>query len=94
MIEKKSQKSTEVHGSCNEVVKQLCESLSFSTDSPECNAIRRHLEDCEGCSNYRTSILKTIHLYKSYSVELDESSINRLLQNLNLDEGCSPNTSQ
>ncbi len=89
-----NQETTERHGSCNEVVKQLCESLSFNTDSPECNAIRRHLEDCEGCSNYRTSILKTIHLYKNYSVELDENTIDRLLQNLNLDEGCTPSTSQ
>lgn len=94
MSDKQSQKTAENHTSCNEVVKQLCESLSFSTDSLECNAIRKHLEDCEGCTNYRISILKTIQLYKSYSVEFDESSIERLLQNLNLDEGCSPKTSK
>ncbi len=49
---------------CNEAYRFICDNLDQSVDSPECRAIRRHLEECPDCRLYLDSLKKTVTLYR------------------------------
>lgn len=72
--------------SCKEVVSHICETMGESQDSPRCIAIKEHLENCDCCSNYFTSVENTIKFYKDYNVKLSEDGHQRLLDKLGLSE--------
>jgi hypothetical protein len=52
--------------SCGRMVKNICDSLGESSDSPQCRALKLHLEECPDCREYLRSIRTTISLYKEY----------------------------
>ncbi len=49
---------------CLEVAKHVCGELDEHMDSPECRAIRKHLETCPNCTAYLNSLKKTVLIYQ------------------------------
>ncbi len=70
--------------SCKEVAKHICENLGEQLDSPHCKAIKKHLEDCEECREYFSSVERTIDFYKKYDINMPADAHNRLMQCLGL----------
>jgi len=54
------------HISCEEVHEHVCENLDEELDSPTCETIRMHINECEECASYLKSLKTTINLYKNY----------------------------
>lgn len=52
---------------CLEVAKHVCGDLDEHMDSPECRAIRKHLESCPNCTAYLDSLKKTVLIYQHIS---------------------------
>ncbi len=50
---------------CKEAYQFICDNLDQSVDSPECRAIRRHIEECPDCQSYLDSLKKTVSLYRT-----------------------------
>ncbi len=50
---------------CKEVYRFICDNLDQAVDSPECMAMRRHMETCEDCQAYLESLKQTISLYRT-----------------------------
>ncbi len=71
--------------SCREVMHHICDNLGEDLDSPKCQAIKEHLDNCENCQKYFDSVEKTIKFYKTYNVELKEDAHKRLLNYLGLE---------
>ncbi len=51
---------------CTAVFRYICDNLDQNLDSPQCRAIKRHLDQCEDCTAYLDSLKKTIRLYRAY----------------------------
>lgn len=64
----------------------ICDNLGEDLESPRCTLIKAHLENCNSCRNYFTSVEKTIEFYKQYNVELSEEAHTRLIDFLGLDK--------
>jgi len=69
---------------CNEVMHHICENLGEDLNSPKCEIIKKHLEDCNGCKSYFHSIDTTIKFYKDYNVNLSDDAHDKLLDVLGL----------
>jgi predicted anti-sigma-YlaC factor YlaD len=69
---------------CKDVMHYVCESLGEDLNSPQCTAIKAHLEECSGCQNYFNSVETTIEFYRKYSVEPTKDTHNRLMSFLGL----------
>jgi hypothetical protein len=76
----------QINVSCKEVMSHICDNLGEDMDSPRCRAIKEHLENCDGCQNYFSSVNGTIDLYKEYNAELSKDSHTKLLDCLGLSE--------
>ncbi len=50
---------------CKDVYRFICDNLDQPVDSPECLAMRRHVESCGDCQAYLESLKQTISLYKT-----------------------------
>jgi predicted anti-sigma-YlaC factor YlaD len=50
---------------CRDVFRYVCDNLDQESDSPECAAIRRHMEGCEDCRAYLASLKQTIAIYRA-----------------------------
>jgi predicted anti-sigma-YlaC factor YlaD len=72
--------------SCKEVMKHVCDTLGEDLNSDKCIAIKDHLDNCEGCTNYFKSVEMTIDFYKKYNVDIPAQAHNRLLDILGLNE--------
>lgn len=64
----------------------ICDNLGEELNSPKCLEIKSHLQNCEHCRNYFTSIESTIEFYKKYNVTVSEETHNRLLDCLGLEK--------
>jgi hypothetical protein len=53
--------------SCKEIAKHICGELDEHLDSPQCRAIKKHMETCPNCTAYLDSLKKTVRFYKYYS---------------------------
>jgi anti-sigma factor RsiW len=53
---------------CDEVYLHICDSLDENLASPQCKAIKKHLEQCPECRAYLSSLKTTIALYKAAPV--------------------------
>jgi hypothetical protein len=53
---------------CDEVYLHICDSLDENLGSPQCRAIKKHLERCPECQTYLNSLKTTIALYKAAPV--------------------------
>ncbi len=72
--------------SCREVMNHICDSLGEELDSPKCRAIKEHLNMCDNCQKYFSSVDKTIKFYKLYNVEINPETHQRLLNKLGLSD--------
>ena len=50
---------------CKDVYQFICDNLDQGSESPECAAIRLHLESCSDCRAYLESLKQTVHLYQA-----------------------------
>jgi predicted anti-sigma-YlaC factor YlaD len=50
---------------CDEVYLHICDSLDEDLGSPQCRAIKKHLERCPECRSYLSSLKTTIALYRA-----------------------------
>jgi predicted anti-sigma-YlaC factor YlaD len=71
---------------CKEVMKHVCDTLGEDLNSEKCIAIKDHLDNCSGCSNYFKSVEMTIDFYKKYNVEIPQSAHDRLMDVLGINE--------
>lgn len=71
---------------CKEVMHHICDNLGEHLDSPKCMEIKEHLESCDNCRQYFSSVEKTIQFYRLYNVEISPDAHNRLLDKLGLTE--------
>ncbi len=51
---------------CLEVAKHVCGDLDEHMNSPECRAIKKHLESCPNCTAYLDSLKKTVLIYQHF----------------------------
>lgn len=70
--------------SCKDVMHHVCESLGEDLSSPQCSAIKAHLDECTGCQDYFKSVEATIDFYRKYNVEPTKEAHVRLMQLLGL----------
>lgn len=70
--------------SCKEVMSHICENLGEDLDSPKCNEIKLHLDNCDNCQNYFQNVASTISFYKKYDVKLTNDAHDRLIDFLGL----------
>lgn len=71
---------------CKDVMHHLCDHLGEDLNSPKCVEIKEHLDNCDNCSKYYDSIVKTVGMYKSYNVEINNEKHNDLLKFLGLND--------
>lgn len=69
---------------CKDVMHHVCESLGEDLNSPQCTAIKAHLDECDGCQNYFKSVEATIDFYRKYNIEPTKEMHNRLMSLLGL----------
>ncbi len=74
----------ETNKKCNDVINHICENLGEDNDSPNCKALKEHLNNCPNCQSYLKSVKLTIELYKNYSVRVSDDMHNRLSDLLGL----------
>jgi predicted anti-sigma-YlaC factor YlaD len=72
--------------SCKEVMAHICDNLGEELNSPKCLEIKDHLQKCNHCQKYFTSVESTIEFYKKYNVTVSEDAHKRLLDCLGLDK--------
>ncbi len=51
---------------CEEVHEHICDNLDEDINSPNCRAIKLHLNECPECTSYLKSLKTTIDLYREY----------------------------
>ncbi len=71
---------------CKAVMNHICDNLGEDLNSPRCRAIKEHLENCENCQKYFSSVDNTIKFYKLYNVEISPDAHKRLLDKLGLSD--------
>ena len=49
---------------CLDVAKHVCGDLDEHINSPECRAIKKHLQSCPNCTAYLDSLKKTVLIYQ------------------------------
>jgi len=60
-------KQTHIHTPrCKTVYKYICDNLDAGMNSPECKAIKTHIDRCKNCTAYLDSLKKTLFLYREY----------------------------
>lgn len=69
---------------CKKVMNHICDHLGEDLDSPKCVAIKEHLEECENCQKYFSSVENTIKFYKLYDVKISDDAHTRLMNALGL----------
>ncbi len=71
---------------CPEILERICTELKENIDSPICQDLKKHLDDCPDCRAYVDSLKKTVYLYRQLPDEaLPEDVQNRLFRVLKLD---------
>jgi predicted anti-sigma-YlaC factor YlaD len=71
---------------CKDAMSHICDNLGENTGSERCRLVMEHLQNCEECRNYFSSVEKTIDYYKTYCAELTPECHKRLMEFLNLEE--------
>lgn len=71
---------------CKDARKKLLDDLQLLENDSLCVLVREHLVDCQSCNEFKQSLGKTIHCFKSYQTELPQDLHSLVLQRLR-DEG-------
>ncbi len=66
--------------SCEEVLEHICDNLDEELNSPKCETIRLHINDCPDCFAYLKSLKTTINLYKEYPSPCPSESAKRSIE--------------
>ncbi|HPN37433.1 MAG TPA: hypothetical protein PL041_03455 [Melioribacteraceae bacterium] len=74
----------ETNKNCSDVINHICENLGEDNNSPNCIALKEHLNNCPNCQSYLKSLKLTINLYKNYNVKVTDSMHNKLVEILEL----------
>jgi predicted anti-sigma-YlaC factor YlaD len=69
---------------CKVVMDHICENLGEDLNSEKCIAIKNHLDTCEDCKNYFSSVERTIEFYREYNINIPNEAHERLLDVLGL----------
>lgn len=69
---------------CKDVMIHICENLNEDIDSDRCRAMRHHIEQCETCRDYGSSIECIIEWYREYDPGFTPDQHNDLLKKLDL----------
>ncbi len=64
---------------CTQALKYICDNLDAKMDSPRCQEILAHLEECPDCTAYLDSLKKTVILYRRASASPVPKDVHRLL---------------
>jgi predicted anti-sigma-YlaC factor YlaD len=75
---------SEIKITCKVVMDHICENLGEDLNSEKCIAIKKHLDSCEDCKNYFSSVERTIKFYREYNIEIPNEAHERLLNVLGL----------
>ncbi len=51
---------------CLNTLQQICDLLAEDINSPLCQEIKQHLQECPGCCAEVDSIRKVVYLYRDY----------------------------
>jgi predicted anti-sigma-YlaC factor YlaD len=54
------------HVKCKDVFRHICDNLDHNLESPECHAIKEHIDGCPDCIVYLDSLKQTIRLFREY----------------------------
>ncbi len=75
---------------CTRTIEQICLELGEDIDSPLCQEIRKHLDDCPECCANVDSIKKTVFIYRKVitNKNVPEDVDTRLWKVLNLQKPC------
>lgn len=65
---------------CDQVLNHLCENLDEDLNSPACQSVKSHLNECPHCARYLKSLKDTIHLYKKYPSPKPSGAANRKIE--------------
>lgn len=68
--------------SCEKVLEHICDNLDEELNSPNCEAIRLHLNECPDCFSYLKSLKATINLYKEYPSPHPSESAKRSIEEI------------
>jgi len=71
---------------CKQIINNICENLGEDDNSPNCIAMKKHLENCPNCQSYLKNVTVTIDLYKNYNAEITDEIHNKLLNFLELSD--------
>ncbi len=71
---------------CKEVVEYICDTLAEDIEAPQCAEIKNHLEHCDNCSKFFSSVKNTIAMYKEWQIDCPADFHERLMKKLKLDE--------
>jgi hypothetical protein len=70
---------------CKDVMSHICENLKEDLDSEKCRAIKEHIEHCNSCNDYCSSVECTISWYREYDTNFTDEMHQNLLKKLNLE---------
>lgn len=65
---------------CRSVLNHICADDDVNTNTPLCVEIRKHLENCSGCTQYVHSLQATIESYKKYSPEIPDNLHQKVME--------------
>lgn len=64
---------------CSSVYRYICENLDADLSSPECQEVRRHIEECSDCRAYLASVKTTVSLFARAPLPSVPPSVHRQL---------------
>lgn len=70
---------------CKDVMVYICENLNEDIDSERCRAIKHHIETCDACRDYNSSIECIIDWYREYEPGFSDELHSNLLKKLDLE---------
>ncbi len=65
---------------CEDVLEHICVNLDEELNSPNCEQIRVHINECPDCYAYLKSLKTTINLYKDYPSPCPSESAKRSIE--------------
>jgi len=54
---------------CPEFFTRICDELGENIDSPLCQELKEHVENCDDCRGCLESIRETVHLYQQMPMQ-------------------------